>query len=538
MLAYLEKAVFELTRQFRWSFLPPLMVYFAAGIAGITGIVGTFFVKDYLGLSASFLAELAFWAGLPWVLKMPLGHLVDIVWRWKAVLVYIGAGLIALSLSIMYALVVHREEMETVFSADVWYVIAVLLAPCGYVIQDAVADAMSVEAVPLVDDDGNTLSEHTSKNLHTTMQTLGRASLFVGLIAVALLNTVMFEGIEDKTEPEKVAIYGQIYLMAMFIPIVSISGVLLASFLRVSNTSKLRREGLTDDEISKRLDHKTEETKLNPVYFYGGAVFAIVTVVVGLSSFEYSKEVIFLASMVIVIYLMRQLAGALTKEQAYTLFGTAIILFMFRAIPAPGPGVGWFEIDELGFNQQCLSLLSLITAVLTLVGMLLLRPMMVSKSISFIVIVLTFAGAVLSLPNIGLYYGVHNWTASVTGGVVDAHFIAILDTALESPLGQIAIIPILAWIAKYAPMHLKATFFAVMASFVNLALAASNLLTSYINKIFVVSREVVDQATNEVTTPKDYSELGILLIVVLVIGLTIPLVTIAIVQRTRFRSSD
>ena len=36
----------ELPRQFRWSNVPPLMVYLAAGISGLTAIVGTFFVKD------------------------------------------------------------------------------------------------------------------------------------------------------------------------------------------------------------------------------------------------------------------------------------------------------------------------------------------------------------------------------------------------------------------------------------------------------------------------------------------------------------
>ena len=39
----------------RLSYLPPLMVYMAAGIQGLTGIVGTFFIKEYLDLSAEFL---------------------------------------------------------------------------------------------------------------------------------------------------------------------------------------------------------------------------------------------------------------------------------------------------------------------------------------------------------------------------------------------------------------------------------------------------------------------------------------------------
>ena len=58
----------ELPQQLRWSYLPPLMVYLAAVVSGLTAILGTFFIKDYLYLSAAFLASLGFWAGLPWAL--------------------------------------------------------------------------------------------------------------------------------------------------------------------------------------------------------------------------------------------------------------------------------------------------------------------------------------------------------------------------------------------------------------------------------------------------------------------------------------
>ena len=96
---------------------------------------------------------------MPWALKMPLGHLVDLIWRWKAVLVYLGAALIAASLR-------HhvrpdrrtREAMAAVMTAEAWYVLSALLAPVGYVMQDAVADAMTVEAVPRVDEHGQPLS--------------------------------------------------------------------------------------------------------------------------------------------------------------------------------------------------------------------------------------------------------------------------------------------------------------------------------------------------------------------------------------------
>src|SRR5688572_22146538 len=87
--------------RFRLSYLPPLMVYVAAGMWSLTSVVGAFFAKDYLDSPAAFFAALTFWAGIPWALKMPVGHVVDLIWRWKAVLVYVGAALITVSMLIM-----------------------------------------------------------------------------------------------------------------------------------------------------------------------------------------------------------------------------------------------------------------------------------------------------------------------------------------------------------------------------------------------------------------------------------------------------
>ena len=65
---WLVKDFFGIFSEMRWSYLPPLMVYLAAGVSGFTGIIESFFVKEELGLSAAFLAGLAFWAGMPWAL--------------------------------------------------------------------------------------------------------------------------------------------------------------------------------------------------------------------------------------------------------------------------------------------------------------------------------------------------------------------------------------------------------------------------------------------------------------------------------------
>jgi hypothetical protein len=192
-------------------------------------------------------------------------------------------------------------------------------------------------------------------------------------------------------------------------------------------------------------------------------------------------------------------------------------------------------IDDLEFSPYFFSVLSLIGGVLTLAGMFIFRRFMAERSMAYVIGALTIAGTILTLPFLGMYYGLHVWTASVTGGVVDAQFIAIVNTALESPLGQIAMIPMLAWIANSAPANLKATFFAVMASFTNLALSLSQLGTKYLNQIFVVSREIRDQVTDELQVAADYSELGDLIIATIILGLVLPFAAIMIVRMTRLK---
>ncbi|WP_027237431.1 MFS transporter [Leisingera caerulea] len=532
-----DRVVLDLFRQLRWSFLPPLLIYFAYGAQGITTVAASFFVKEYLDLSAAFLAGLAFWVGLPWALKMPLGHLVDLIWRWKYLLILVGAGLMAGSYGILAAIVLEPALMDAVMPVSAWYVTAALLAPCGFVLQDVVADAMSVEAVPHTDARGNPLPEAETKSLHTTMQTFGRIALIGGSSAAAALNVALFDGADALPQPEKGALYGFVFTLALLIPVISLSGVALAIWQKWRKANRLRRAGVAEADIRSRIDLPREPVAPNHWYFIGGGAFVALSLAVGLSDVPYSQEIVFAGSMAIVLFLMRQLVAVLPANQARTLIGTAIIIFVYRATPLRGPGATWFEIDVLGFDQQFLSVLSLITSLLTLAGMLIFRPMMASRPIAWIVAFLAITEAVLSLPNIALYYGVHHWTAAMTGGVVDARFIAIVDTAVESPLGQVAMIPMLAWIARNAPSGLKATFFAVMASFTNLALSASSLGTKYLNEIFVVTREVTDSA-GSITTPADYSQLGMLLITVGVILLAAPLTAIFLIQNSRFRTSE
>jgi len=57
-----------------------------------------------------------------------------------------------------------------------------------------------------------------------------------------------------------------------------------------------------------------------------------------------------------------------------------------RAIPGPGAGSTWWMIDELGFDQQFLAVLSLVGAALTLLGMFIFRRFMAERSIATLLV--------------------------------------------------------------------------------------------------------------------------------------------------------
>ncbi|MCA9471522.1 MAG: hypothetical protein KC594_05645 [Nitrospira sp.] len=534
--SWFDRNIFQLGRELRLSYLPPLMVYLAAGISGLTGIVSTFFVKEYLGLSAEFLAMLGFWAGLVWAIKMPLGHLVDLLWRWKGGFVVLGATLIGCSLTIMLGLLTDPDMMRDVMPLEHWYIVSVLLAPIGYVLQDVVADAMTVEAIPLLDDSGQPFADQRLRMMHTTMQTLGRVAIIGGGILVSVVNLIRFANVNDMNEADKIQAYQDIYQIALLIPVVSVVGVGFAWVLKRRQRQQWLAQGVDPQEIAKMLFANQPSPKPNWWILGGSGVFVVFTMLMGLGGMPYGQEVVFGGSLAIILFLMSRLVKVLSPDARRMLVGTALIVFVFRAVPLPGEGATWFQIDVLGFDQHFLSVLALIANCLTLFGMFIFRRFMAEKSIAYVIVFLTIVGTILSLPFLGLYYGIQHWTASLTGGVVDARFIAIINTALESPLGQIAMIPMLAWIAQSAPPQLKATFFAVMASFTNLALSASQLGTQYLNQIFTITREVKNSVTGAVTIPADYSELGSLLITVFIIGFVFPLLTVGIVRWTHLSS--
>ena len=108
--------------------------------------------------------------------------------------------------------------------------------------------------------------------------------------------------------------------------------------------------------------------------------------------------------------------------------------------------------------------------------------MVTRKPVAQVLLWLTVLGTVLSLPTLALVFRLDQVTERLFG--VGARGIALFDAAATSPLAQLSMIPLLTLVAIYAPAGHRATWFALMASLMNLALVAGALLTKYLNLIF------------------------------------------------------
>ena len=204
---------------------------------------------------------------------------------------------------------------------------------------------------------------------------------------------------------------------------------------------------------------------------------------------------------------------AATKQK---IFFAALVIFVYRATPSVGQGYTWFTIDVLGFEETFQGTLAQIATGLALVGTWLFSDAITRQPAARVLLWLTIATSILALPSLGLTLGLHTWTERNFG--FGAHTIAILDAAATSPFAQLSMIPLLTLCAVYAPAGRRASWFALMASLMNLALVAGGLLTKYLNQAMVVSRG-------------EYANLPMLLGVVVLIGFVVPVAAILLVGR-------
>ena len=469
-------------RALRLRYVPLLLVYFSYGSSVFTAIAANFWVKESLDMSAADLAELGIWLTVPWTVKMIFGSLVDSVLIFgsnRKSYVYIGALLITVSSLLMIA-VVGDYPIVAQFSKKSVYIFASVITVIGFVMQDVVADTMSTEVI-----DKRQSEEEIHQEL-ASIQVLARLSLGFAIFITGWIGGELADVFKDEREV--------VFMIALFTPLLSILGVSLVhlNFVPV--------------------------TKINKHVLFGGLAFALFVVIMGYAQVPYSQEIVFVVSLGIVLTLLNDLIGDLSENVIHHIKMAMIIIFVYRAIPSVGAGLQWWQIDVLGFDESFFAKLSAIGGVIALAGMWLSAKFIVKRNIGEVLIFLTIIGTLLSLPIVAMYYDVHTLFG------IEARTVALVDTALASPFDYIAQVLMLTLVAIYAPEGKKGTWFALMASLMNIALSAGGLLTKYLNKIFVISREVVSDGV--VTVAQDYSQLGDLLWVVVVSSFVIPIVVI------------
>jgi MFS family permease len=472
-----EAALLNPIRAFRPRYLPLLMVYFAYGALGLIAVAESFWIKKALTLSPVQLAELAVWTTLPWTVKMVFGELVDsvpILGSQRRVYVFIGAGFIAAGLLLLAG---ASGGWLTFASPENLYRLGAVISVLGVVIQDVVADAMSTEVVDRENPDGTPRPKEDVDRDLGMVQVLGRLALSAGIFAVA--------GVAGWIA--SVYTYETVFLVGLIIPLISMSGALLITLRPVE---------------SRPIDWRI---------LGGGIAFGIFVLAAALTGMPYNQEIVFIVSMVVVCAMLWRIVGTLDLETQKTIFYAALIIFVYRAMPLAGQGYTWFTIDVLGFDEAFQGVLAQIGAALALAGMWLFSDAITRRPVAQVLLWLTVITTILSIPAFGLTLGLANWTEQVFG--FGARTIAIIDTATTSPFAQLSMIPLLTLIAIYAPAGHRATWFALMASLMNLALVAGQLQTKYLNEVFVVSRG-------------NYENLPFIVGICLIVGFIVPLAAI------------
>lgn len=469
-------------RMFRASYVPLVMVYFAYGALGLIDVTRDMWVKEELTLTPAQLAGISVWLTLPWTVKMVFGELVDCVpifGSQRRAYVLIGASFTA---SGMITLAGAAGGWLMILPPNELYVLGALLIVVGTVIQDVVADAMSTEVVPRKDRSGKERSDRAVRAELGMVQVTGRLSLSAGILAVAGLSGWLADLFSRET----------VFLFGLAIPAISILGVLLIE------------------------SETTERRKIDWRIMGGGLAFGATVMGLALGGVPYAQEIIFVISMAVICTMLVFVTRNLKPAHRRAILFTTIIIFAFRATPTAGDGYFWWTLDVLKFDEAFYGTLRQTGALLAIAAMWLFAKQLTEYSVAKTLLWIAIAGTILSLPSIGLYFGLHEWTERVFG--FGARSIALIDAATASPFVQLSMIPLLTLTAYYAPAGHRATWFALMASLMNMALVAGQLQTKYLNQIFVVGRG-------------EYSELGVLLIAVTVLAFVIPVGVIAVLGR-------
>jgi hypothetical protein len=302
---------------------------------------------------------------------------------------------------------------------------------------------------------------------------LGRLALWSGILSVAGLSGWL----------AKIYSYETVFLLGLAIPAISLTGAML-----------VRLDGTAPKPVDWRI-------------LGGGLVFGGVVLAIGLSGLPLGQELVFIISLTVIALMLARIGEDLDETHRKRIFYAALVIFLYRASPGVGEGYRWFTIDVLGFDEAFYGTLAQIGAGLSLAGAWLFSDVITRQPIAKVLLWLTVITTILSLPAVALALRWDQWTMEMFG--FGARTIAFVDTTVTSPFAELSMIPALTLVAVNAPAGRRATWFALMASLMNVALVAGQLQTKYLNLLFAVDRG-------------SYETLAALTIAAIVIGFIVP----------------
>ena len=454
VLKDLKESVLIPIKSIKAKYIPLLMIYFAYGLYNILSIGLTFWMKNELKISNLETISIAVWATFPWSAKIIFGQLMDsvrIFGNLRKSYAYLGACFVLIGNFILIAFA-NKFPFISEFSAYNILSIYTLITAIGMVTQDMVADTLCLEVVDTKEKDGTKRDEEDVKQEIATIQVLGRmfvmGSLFIGAYIGGQLATYM--KFADST------------WLILIIPFISIIGI---TFVK---------------------SKKIKPIPIEKTIFLGGIFFVVISIIVTLSNSTTNQEIMFCMSLLLFIFLLVRITKKFSKEARKHIFIASIVIFTFRMTPNYGAAINWWQIDVLGFDAQFLAYLSQIGLILGFIATWLFSKYLVKARIASILLLLNFITVIIQLPMIGMAYGLHEWTEANFG--FGARTIAIIDASIETPFISLSMIPLGVICAYYAPKEGRATWFALTASIMNLALVGANLLSKLIANIYVVER--------------------------------------------------
>lgn len=481
--------VLEPLRAVRFAHVPILSIYAAAGALGLISVTDSFWVKGSLSLSATDLAAIAVWLQLPWIAKMVISEIVDAApVRRLGHRHYIvaGASLVALGLLLLAG---AAGQWLTFWPKERLYILAQMLIVVGGVVQEVVADALVPGVVARTEPDG---SPRAPAEINAELAMIEVLARLVYTIAALLCGGIAGR-LAAAYPPESV------YLAALIVPFMSVTGSLVAP---------------VEAGSSRAIDWRI---------FGGGVVLAGASLALGLSDAPRAQELIFVAALIALarmLQILMQDVGADVRRQIVTV---AILAFVFRAIPSVGDGYRWYAIDKLGFDERFFGTLQVTGTGVGLILMWLMARAVSERPVHQIILLLTGLAVVLLLPMLFLSHGGHLWTEARFG--IGPRGLALIDEAAQSPLALLATVPLLAVVAVHAPRERRATWFAVIASLMSLAIVAGQLITKYLNTLFPIERGGYDHLPALVTS-------------VVVLSAIMPLAALALTRPSASRLSD